>query len=52
MVATSLAAGFWFSEVHSITVNVEDHVAGMVPEGGIRVRGAVVEELDHLLCGF
>ena len=46
---SSTSAGFGFGEVGCIAVNVEAHVTGMVTNGGIRVRGSVVEQVD---CGF
>ena len=42
VMTTGTAAGFRFGEVGSIAVDVEDHVAGIVAELGVWVRGTVV----------
>ena len=46
---SSTRAGFGFGEVGCIAVDVEAHVTGMEANGGVRVRGSVVEQVD---CGF
>ena len=38
-------------EVQGVTMEMEDHVAGKVPDFGVRVSGRVVEEIDDMLHG-
>ena len=52
-VASDAASRFGLGLVQGVAVDVEDHVAGGVADGGIWVGGAVVEELmDCLGCCF
>jgi hypothetical protein len=44
MVASSVGACFVSREIGCVTLNVEDHVAGVVANYGLWVRGAIVEE--------
>ena len=44
MVSTRAAAGSRFGEVGGVAVNVEDHVTGGIPDGGVGVRGGVIEK--------
>ena len=45
--AAGAAASFGFGKVGSIAVQLEDHIAGCVGNGGIWVRSAIVEEVRH-----
>ena len=36
--------GFWFGEVRSVTVDVQDHVAGGVANCHVRVCGGIIEQ--------
>ena len=45
-VATDLAASFGLGEVGTITVIVQDHVAGMIANDGIGMRCCIVQEVD------
>ena len=45
-VATNAAAGLGLREVGAITVIVQDHVAGVVANDGIRMRCCIVQEVD------
>jgi hypothetical protein len=45
MVAGSLGARFGSREIGGVTLNVEDHVADVVANDGLRVCGAKVEEM-------
>ena len=38
-VATSVASGFWFTQVAGIAVGCQNHVASMVRENGSVLRG-------------
>jgi len=50
-VATCTGAGSNFRKVGSFAVNVEVHIAGNKPNGGVWMGGTVVEELgDGLGC--
>ena len=52
-IAAGTGAGLGFGEVGCVAVDVEDHVAGMVADGGVRMSGAVVEQLgDGARGGF
>ena len=44
IVSTSAATGSRFGEVGGVTVNVEDHVTGGIPDRGVGVRGVVIEQ--------
>ena len=46
-VATNAAAGLGLREVGAITVTVQDHVAGVVANDGIRMRCCIVQEVDN-----
>jgi hypothetical protein len=46
-VATNLAASFWLGEVGSITVIVQDHVAGVIANDNIGIRCNIVQEVDN-----
>ena len=46
-VPSGLAAGFRDGKVGAITVNVEDHVAGVIADGGPGVCGCIIEELNN-----
>jgi hypothetical protein len=43
----SLAASFGLGEVGAITVIVQDHVAGVIANDGIRMRCCIVQEVDN-----
>ena len=45
IVSTSADTGSRFGEVGGVAVNVEDHVAGGIPDRGVGVRGDVIEQL-------
>ena len=46
-------AGFRLVEVRGVVVVCKDHVAGVVGDDGIGVRGCIIEKLCHLLhCLF
>ena len=47
----SATAGVFFGEVGSIAVEVENHVAGVIPDFGVGVGRCVVEERRDLLHG-
>ena len=42
--STSAAAGSRFGEVGGVSVNMEDHVTGGIPDRGVGVRGGVIEQ--------
>ena len=44
IVSTSAAAGSRFGEVGGVTVNLEDHVTGSIPDCGVGVRDGVIEQ--------
>ena len=44
IVSTSAAAGWRFGEVGGVAVNVEDHVTGVIPDCGVKVRVGVIEQ--------
>ena len=44
IVSTSADAGSRFGELVGVTVNVEDHVTGGIPDRGVGVRGVVIEQ--------
>ena len=51
--ASKSARCFRFGEVGCVGVDVEDHIGGNVPNGGIFVGMVVVQELvDILVCLF
>ena len=53
MISSSAGACFRGGEIRGVAVNLENHVAGVVADNGIRVRSAVVQELgDGLECGM
>ena len=41
--------GFWFGEVRSVTVDVQDHVAGGVANCHVRVCGGIIEQPQGFL---
>ena len=40
---TRAAAGFRLGEVRGVTVDVQDHVAGGIANGRVRVSGGIVD---------
>lgn len=46
-VAANTAASARFREVGCVAVDVEDHAAGVVSDGGILVRGGIVQEFGE-----
>ena len=50
--AASAAAGTSLAEMRGLTVEMENHVAGAVSNGGVGVRGGVVEQPDGVVHGL
>ena len=48
---TSSAESLGKRQIGGIAVEMEYHVAGVIPYGGIRVRCAVVQELSYCIRG-
>ena len=45
-------AVFWLGEVRGFTVDVQDHVAGRVANGNVRVRGGIIEQPQGFVICF
>ena len=52
LVSACAAACFWIGEVGGVTVDVQDHVAGRVANGRVRVRGSIIEQPQGLVIYF
>ena len=44
VVAAGTASGFWLRKVGGVTVDVQDHVAGVVADGRVWMRGGVIDQ--------
>ena len=49
--AASTAVGTSLAEIGGITVEMENHITGVVSNGGVGVRGGVVEQPDGVVHG-
>ena len=50
--AAGTASGFGIGEIQGVTMYVQDHVAGRIEDGRIRIGQGVVEEPNELIVGL
>eukprot|EP00957_Ditylum_brightwellii_P018914 1422276-Ditylum_brightwellii.AAC.1 len=50
--SAGVAPCLWCTQIQGITVDMQDHVAGMVSQDSIRVGGCIIQELRDCFCGL
>ena len=50
--AAGAASGFGLGEIQGITMDMQDHVAGIIPDGRIMIGRGVFEEPNDLVVGL